>query len=245
MPLHAQDSVSAEGSNIDLTVAVEQDSAAIIPQQIDTSKIKKINHKEADVNPSEWTNDSISLDDVVIVSSIKFESRKERFDYIILKRKTKKVWPYVITASERLDSLRERLDKLDNRRAKKKYTKLVQRYLEDEFKEQLKKLTKTEGQILVKLIDRQMDETTFEIIRGLRSGVRAFLYNVSAKVFTISLKEEYDPYHIEEDYYIEHILQMAFQKDELEYKEPKKDINFDEIMQKREKRDENNSVFED
>src|SRR5699024_202810 len=131
-------------------------------------------------------------------------------DYLILRRKTLKVWPYAVTAADRLMTLRERLEKLNTKRAKKEYTKIAQNYLEDEFKGELKKLTKTEGQILVKLIYRQTGETTFDIAKDLRSGWNAFWYNTTASLFTISLKETYDPYSVKEDFFIEHILQRAF-----------------------------------
>ena len=88
---------------------------------------------------------------------------------------------------------------------------MVQKYIEGEFAEKLKKFTITEGQILIKLIHRQTGETAFELIKYLRSGWRAFWYNNTASLFNMSLKLPFDPINFEEDYLIEDILQRQFQ----------------------------------
>ncbi|WP_255504369.1 DUF4294 domain-containing protein [Mesonia sp. HuA40] len=156
--------------------------------------------------------DPVELDEVVLLSPMKFKSRLERREYLILKRKTRKVWPYATLAAERLQTLNKRLENLERKADKRRYTKIIQRYIEEEFTQELKNLTKTEGQILVKLMYRQTGKTTFDIVKNLKSGWRAFWYNTTASMFNISLKEEYDPSKVKEDYYIEHILQRSFQR---------------------------------
>ena len=68
----------------------------------------------------------------------------------------------------------ERLKTTKRKRDKKKYTKRVQKYIEEEFSDKLKKFTRTEGQILVKLIHRQTGRTSFELVKELRTSWRAF-----------------------------------------------------------------------
>lgn len=185
---------------------------------------------------SEYTDslstDRIRLERVEIVAPFKFDSREERRQYLILKRKTEKVWPFAVVATERLNVLRERLDVLESKYDKRVYTRRVQNYMEEQFTKQLRDLTKTEGQILVKLMNRQTGETTFEVIRDLRTGWRAFRYNVTAGVFTISLKEEYNPLENKEDFYIEHIIRRGIQMGDLENQTPVIDIDYSEIMEK-------------
>jgi hypothetical protein len=159
---------------------------------------------------------SIELDEVYLFGRLKFDSYKEKLRYYILRRKTLKVYPYAKMASERLVSLNERLLSIDSKRKRNQYTKLVQRYIEQEFSGELKKLTRTEGQILVKLIYRQTGETAFELVKDLRSGWRAFWYQNTARMFKISIKEEFHPEQIHEDYLIEDILQRAFAAGQLE-----------------------------
>ena len=118
--------------------------------------------------------------------------------------------PYAKLAADRLTEMNRVLDSLPKKSQKRKYTRRIQNYIEDEFTEELKKLTRTEGQILVKLIHRQTGETTFSLVKEYRSGWRAFWYNNTARMFNISLKKEYDPVNVQEDYVIEDILQRAF-----------------------------------
>lgn len=158
---------------------------------------------------------SIALDEVYIFGRLDFSSYKDKLKYYILRRKTFKVYPYAKMASERLEELNDSLLKIKRKRKKKKYTKKIQKYIEEEFSEELKKLTRTEGQILVKLIYRQTGNTTYDLVKDLRSGWRAFWYNTTAKMFKISLKEEYHPESIHEDYLIEDILQRAFAANQL------------------------------
>ena len=145
---------------------------------------------------------------------------------MILRRKTIKVYPYAKLAAERLTSLNERLNSLEKKRDKKRYAKKIQKYIEEEFSAELKQLTRTEGQILIKLIHRQTGKTTFELIKELRNGWRAFWFNNTASLFDISLKKEFDPYNEKEDYLIEDILQRNFQSGKLEEQEPAIDIDF-------------------
>ena len=119
-------------------------------------------------------------------------------------------------AAERLVSLNDRLESIDSKRKRNQYTKLVQRYIEQEFSAELKKLTRTEGQILVKLIYRQTGETAYDLVKDLRSGWRAFWYQNTARMFKISIKEEFHPDEVLEDYLMEDILQRAFASGKLD-----------------------------
>ena len=147
----------------------------------------------------------------MLLQKLKFDSREDRIRYLILRRKTIKVYPYAKLAAERLDSLNKRLAKITRKSDRRRYTKMIQKYIEGEFSEKLKKFTRTEGQILVKLIYRQTGITTFDLVKELRSGWRAFWYNTTASMFDISLKEKFDPWNNKEDYLIEDILERNFQ----------------------------------
>ena len=151
----------------------------------------------------------IDLKEVVIYKPVIFTDNQERLDYFVLKRKVLKVYPYAKMASERLAKLNDRLDKIKSKRKKKKYTKMLEKFLQEELTAELRKLTRTEGQILVKLIYRETGITAFSLVRELRNGFRAFTYNTIAKVFKISLKEEYDPLNVREDLFIEDILRNS------------------------------------
>lgn len=175
---------------------------------------------------------TIELKEVLVLPKLKLESRAERVRYLILKRKVRKVYPYAKMAAERLVELNQELEQFDKRRKKKKHAKKVQKFIEKEFSKELKKLTKTEGQILIKLIHRQTGKTAFSLIKELRNGWRAFWYNNTASLFSISLKREYVPLEVEEDFLIEDILLRAFQNGQLERQEPAFEIDYYDLTDK-------------
>ena len=177
---------------------------------------------EGDSIPREY----IDLDEVVLLNKIEFNSKEDRRRYLILRRKTRKVYPYAKMAAERLTTMTERLKTVKKKRERKKYTKRIQKYIEEEFSARLKKLTRTEGQILVKLIHRQTGRTAFDLVKELRTGWRAFWYNTTANMFDISIKKEYRPYDEKEDYLVEDILERSFQANILVRQKPAFKIDY-------------------
>ena len=175
---------------------------------------------------------SIALDEVYIFGKLEFDDKKDRLRYYILRRKTLKVYPYAKLAAERLVELNDSLEHIKKRRHQKRYTKKVQKYIEGEFSEELKKLTRTEGQILVKMIHRQTGTTAFDLVKDLRSGWRAFWYQTTAKAFKIDLKKEFHPELEHEDYLIEDILQRAFANDRLKRQESVLDYDYAALTNK-------------
>ena len=164
---------------------------------------------------------SIGLNEVLLLPRRPFKNSEQIRKYLILKRKTIKVYPYSVMASRRLKSLNDRLLVIKTKRERRRYTRMVQKFLEDELTPELSKLTKSEGQILIKLIYRQTGITTYNLVKNLRNGVKAFLYNTTARFFDLNLKTEFNPEIILEDYYIEDIIQRSVRDNLIEYNEPK------------------------
>ena len=123
-----------------------------------------------------------------------------------------------------------RLENIRSRSKRKKYIRLVQNYIEGEFTDQIKKMTNTEGRILIKLIHRQTGKTAFQNIRILRSGWNAFWYNTTANIFKLSLKTAYHPKLNNEDFLIEDVLQRAFQDGVLIASSSKLNFDFSKII---------------
>ena len=178
---------------------------------------------------------SIDLDKVVLLPKKGFKDSNEIKKYLILKRKTLKVYSYAILASNRLTTLNERLVNIKRRRDRKNYTKKIQKFIVNEFYDELRKFTQTEGQILIKLIHRQTGISTYKLIKELRNGWSAFWYNNTARIFNMSLKKEFDPYTVEEDYLIEDIIQRALRDKKLEFQEPNTTYDLFELNKKWEK----------
>ena len=165
---------------------------------------------------------TIGLNEVVLLPKRPFYNSDQIRKYLILKRKTLKVYPYSIMASDRLNSLNERLDLIKTKREKKRYTKMVQKFLEDELTPELSKFTQSEGRILIKLIHRQTGISTYDLVKQLRNGLRAFFYNTTAKFFKMKKKSEFMPENNIDDYYIEDIVQRSIRDNLIEYREPAK-----------------------
>lgn len=160
------------------------------------------------------------LDEVLLVDEPTFDSRQARHRYYILKRKVIKVYPYAVIAGNKLDSLNLILAETKGRWERKRLTKEFQEYLENNFEEEIVKLTHSEGQILSKLVSRETGMTTYELIDEYRSGWNAFWWNVVANFNEISLKTPYKPGEDEEDKLIEAILRRAFIEGRLEERVP-------------------------
>lgn len=147
----------------------------------------------------------------------------------ILQRRVYKVYPYAKIGAERLVLLSKGLSTLQTNGDRKKYFKIIENYLSNEFEQQLKNLSRKDGQILVKLIDRQTGSSTFELIKNLKSGWKAFWSNNTAKLFDINLKTKYEPMLVNEDYLIETILVRAFKNGILVKQDPAIPIDYQEV----------------
>jgi len=149
----------------------------------------------------------------------------------ILRRRILRVYPYVVATSEALTTVNENLSKFNTNREKRKYINASQDYLESQFKDKLKSLSRKDGQILVKLIDRQTGETTFSLIKEFKSGWKAFWSNQTAKLFDINLKTKFEPNTTLEDFYIERIILELQEEGKINYYPPKKKYNINDLNQ--------------
>ena len=152
----------------------------------------------------------IRLEEVVLFQPLRFNSIKKLRQYVVLRNRTLRVYPYAKLASDRLDTLSMRLKNITSNRKKKTYIKRIENFIYDEFEEELKKLSRSQGRVLIKLVHRQTGETTHSLIKELRNGWRAFVYQTTASLFKLSLKDTYNPGTNYEDFLIEDILQRAY-----------------------------------
>ncbi|MEO8239064.1 MAG: DUF4294 domain-containing protein [Flavobacterium sp.] len=172
-------------------------------------------------------NDTIELPEIII-SKEKLDPESQK-QFLILQNRVYKTYPYAKLAADRLTALNNGMTRLKTNREKKKYFKIVEDYLNNEFEDRLKKLSRKQGQILVKLVHRQTGKTTYELIRTLKSGFKAFVSNTTASMFNISLKKEYQPYEVNEDYVIETILVRAFESGRLINQKPANPVNYNDL----------------
>ena len=154
-------------------------------------------------------DDTIFISNISEVKILEFKNINEKSQYLILKRRVSKVYPYAVLAKEKLNSIHLGLDTISKRRHKKRYTKEVAKWVKEEYTDRLKNLTMIEGKILVKLIYRETKTTSYEIVKSYRGRFNAFFWQTMAKLWDNNLKTEYDPVNIREDMLIEHIIIQA------------------------------------
>ena len=172
-------------------------------------------------------NDTIQLPEVLIYKDKM--TPEERKQFLILQNRVYVTYPYAKLASERLTNLNKGMANLKTNKEKKRYFNIVENYLNDEFEAKLKKLSRSQGRILVKLIHRQTGSPTFELVKNLKSGWKAFWSNTAASMFDINLKTKYAPYEVNEDYLIESILVRGFESGRLQNQKTATPIDYENL----------------
>lgn len=145
----------------------------------------------------------IPLNEVVIYGFRIFKSPADQAAYNRLRYNVMKVMPYALFAKRRYEQLERELAVTAEKKQQKKLVKQCDKEIKEMFNREIKELTITQGQILTKLIDRELGRTTYDIIRETKGGVTAFLYQSVARVVGHNLKSTYSP---EEDRDIESII---------------------------------------
>lgn len=108
-------------------------------------------------------------------------------------RNIKMAYPYARIAAVELKELDDYLITLDNEKEQKAYINQVEKEIMNRFEQDVRKLTVTQGIILVKLIDRETGRTSYQVIKDLKGGFTAFFWQGIARIFGNNLKTEYDP----------------------------------------------------
>lgn len=136
---------------------------------------------------------SIWMPEVYIVADYFYKTKKQSDAWTRTKYNVKKVYPYAILAAAKLKEYDVALSKITSEKAKKEYIKKAEKELKAQFEDELKDLSYTQGKILLKLIDRETGTTSFEIVKQMRGGFEAFMWQSVARIFGSNMKTEYDP----------------------------------------------------
>jgi len=135
----------------------------------------------------------ILLREVVITDTRIFKTPADRARYNRLKYNVLKVLPYAKFAEDRYDRLQRELAVTSGKKEQKRLIKTCEKEIKTMFNREIKKMSISQGEILIKLIDRQTGNSSYELVRDLRGGVSAFFYQSVAKIFGHDLKNTYDP----------------------------------------------------
>jgi len=141
----------------------------------------------------EWTvenGDSIPLIHVMPVYAFARPVDMRRYQRLV--RAVKKVYPLSQKAKAEMQSMEDELCRLPTKKAQKEYVKGIEKRIKEEYTPVLKRMTRFEGKVLIKLIDRETEYTAYQIVKEFRGGFVAGFWQGIAKLFGNNLKLEYD-----------------------------------------------------
>jgi len=149
----------------------------------------------------------VTLPGVQVIDFADPEMLKNLQAYYRLRHNVIKVYPYARLAALKIRELNTTLETLPSKKEKKKFAKAFEKQMKEDFEAELKKLSISQGKILVKLIDRETGSTSYEMIKELKGSLNAFFWQKLAWFYGNNLKTEYNPSE-GEDKTIESIVLM-------------------------------------
>lgn len=136
---------------------------------------------------------TMTLREIRVFEGRTFANPRDAREWERLKKKVKKVYPYARLARLKMEELQREIDTLDRKKDRKQYIKDAEKELFSEFEGEIKDMTVSEGVILIKLIDRETGDSSYELVKELKGGLNAFMWQSVARIFGHNLKSEYDP----------------------------------------------------
>jgi len=150
------------------------------------------------------TMPEVEIKEVTVVARPGSARRNEYRKYERLISNVKRVYPYALMVRERLNKVNEDLKNITGEKGRKEYIKNVEKDVFAEYENGIRNMTITQGRLLIKLIDRETQNTSYVLIRDYRGKFTAAFWQGIARIFGTNLKEEYDPYG--DDALIEYII---------------------------------------
>lgn len=151
---------------------------------------------------------SILLPQFYVYPPLVFKSEKQEKFYWRTVRDVKKTLPYAKLISKMLVDIDRDMAALPNDRARKKYMEDKEDELLDTYKPILRKFTLSQGKMLIRLVDRECNKTSYQLIKQFRGGFRAVFWQGFAKMFGANLKTTYDPNN-EDDRIVERVITLV------------------------------------
>lgn len=156
------------------------------PSFVPTVKVSKVIDQGDSIPYMEMSN-------VYVYPQLAFDSKKNLNAYLRLVRNVKKVLPIAKEANHIIIETCEYLETLPNKKARDEHLKLVEKCIVKEYKPRMKKLTYSQGKLLIKLIHRECDTSSYDIVKAVLGPVRAGFWQAFAWCFGANLKKGYDP----------------------------------------------------
>ncbi len=173
----------------------------------DSEKQKRVNIALATIVNGD-TIPSFELMEVTIYGRRTFSNARKQRKYDKLTRNVIKMYPIALEVKAILVETYLYLQTLPDDKARDEHLEKVEQGVWDQYFPIMRRCTLAQGKLLIKLIDRECNQTSFELIQAFIGGFKAKFYQTFAALFGASLKKEYDPEHNDEDAMIEEIIWM-------------------------------------
>jgi hypothetical protein len=147
------------------------------------------------------------LHDVWVFPEMNFKNRKQEQYYWKMVRDVKRTLPYAKLVAQELSDTNKKLMMMPNDKERKKFLAQYEKDIYQKYEPELKKLTLSQGKLLIKLIDRECDNTSYDLIKLYRGSFRAFFYQGFARLFGANLKSEFD--YTEKDKILDRIIVLV------------------------------------
>lgn len=151
----------------------------------------------------------IELRPVYVYKPIKFKNKRQEKNYGRLVRNVKKTLPIAKEIKGIIIETALKLDSMPSERERKRYVKQMEKHLKDTYTPRMKKLTFSQGKLLIKLVDRECNQTSYQLVKSFMGSFKAGFYQTFAALFGASLKKEYDPEHVEDDAITERVIVLV------------------------------------
>ncbi|MBD5363723.1 MAG: DUF4294 domain-containing protein [Bacteroides sp.] len=164
--------------------------------------------QEQFIDIDELTGDTlfhVILKPITVFPELKFKNKKQEEYYWRTVRDVKKALPYAKLICRTLTETYEYIETLPDTKAREKHLNEMEKAVFEQYKPDLKKFTRSQARVLVKLIQRETNQSSYDIIKAFLGSFRAGFWQAFGKMFGVSLKGQYNPQKDENDAIIERI----------------------------------------
>ena len=151
----------------------------------------------------------IELKPVYVYKPLKFKNKRQQNNYSRLVRNVKKTLPIAKEIKNIIIQPSLTLDTIPTEKERKRYINYMEKHLKDTYTPRMKKLTFSQGKLLIKLVDRECNQTSYQLVKSFMGSFKAGFYQTFAALFGASLKKEYDPDNIEDDAITERVIVLV------------------------------------
>ena len=183
--------------------------APVVPQEVPSARYALYQDAHWEIDEYGDSIPVFRLRNLTVFPPLKFKNDKEEEFYWRTVRNVKIALPYAKMIRETLIETYEYIETFDSQKEREAYLKRMEKSLFEQYKPVLKRLSKSQAQLLVKLIQRETDQSSYEIVKAFLGSFRAFFWQGFGRFFGVNLKGKYDPARNRQDHIINRVCTLV------------------------------------